>query len=161
LRSSAIFVSSATVRIGVASQAFSARHFVDPQLCFLIASVRDGHVKAAEIRREERRPRAGRGRNPHIASIMIRVLLIEDGDETLAARDINPLSRGVIPEVIRVADRIEVRDDPAACRVESEELGRAARHDEKPMVFRVERHGKIRLILLHRPTGDDGAPREC
>ena len=87
---------------------------------------------------------------------MVGISLIDNVDEAFAAGNVNSFSLGVVEQVIGVTGNREVRCAFARGSVKNDQAGGLAAANEKPVIWLVHGHGKVRFEFCHRPRGSNG-----
>src|SRR5438105_3079769 len=75
--------------------------------------------------------------------VMIGILLLKNGNRTVAAARVDSFSRFVIEHVVAVADSRKLLNDLSCTRVEDEQACRHSRHNEEPVLAFVKGHGIV------------------
>src|SRR6476646_10753113 len=84
---------------------------------------------------------------------MIGILLLEHGDETLAADHVNEFPRRVKEKVVRISDDVDAGDERAGRHVEDEQFRRLPTSGKQPSIGLIQRH------RVTRTSGGDGPRR--
>src|SRR5262245_26057927 len=125
--------------------------FVHPYLCSLAAAVRNGEIEAIQLRHEQRRPSARRGRSSPDWLIMIGVFLLKNTYRALAAGNIHAPARAVVEYIVGVSGTLQLGNDLTRLGVKNDEARRLSEADEQPVMGFVERHRIIRRGIARRP----------
>src|SRR3954471_18209324 len=80
---------------------------VDANLRPLGSAMRNGEKQLAEFWHEQSRASPGRRRQLLQLAIVVGVLLLEHGNESFTTDHVQPLSRGVIEQIVGVANDID------------------------------------------------------
>src|ERR1051326_2594761 len=88
---------------------------------------------------------------------MIGILLLKYAEESLAAGDIKTPKRGVVEQIVGIADAVELCHNPAGVGIQHGYLSRFAATCEQPVLILVERHGKVLAEARQRPLKRHGA----
>src|SRR5437667_7768693 len=111
----------------------------------------NGQIQMILLWHEQRRARACGSSDVCDARETALVLGLKDVDVSFAAADVQPLSSGVIEEIVGVADDVERTGFLTACRVEHEHLCRPPAADKHAMIRLIERHREIRFRTDNGP----------
>ena len=87
---------------------------------------------------------------------MIGILLLKNGNRTVAAARVDSFSRFVIEHVVAVADSRKLLNDLSCTRVEDEQARRHSRHNEEPVLAFVKGHGIVGKCHVGLPGREDG-----
>lgn len=85
---------------------------------------------------------------------MIGVDLLDNRDETLAARSIDTFTDRVIVQIVGVVDTGNAGNHRPAIRVENYKLCRLSGHHQEAVISFIQRHRIIRLPVPQRPIRD-------
>src|SRR2546430_8554286 len=85
---------------------------------------------------------------------MIGVDLLDNRDETLAARSIDTFTDRVIVQIVGVVNTGDAGYHHTAISVENDKLCRLSGYHEEAMVSFIERHRAVGLAGLQRPVRD-------
>jgi len=128
--------------------------FIDAQFGGLARLLWNSEIEFPEFWRKERRACAFRSRYALQPRVRVGRLLLDNVNETLAARNVNSLQLRVVEQIVGIAGDAEITDDVAVAGIENCEARRLAAADEQTAVRLVKCHGEIGMELFHRPFGD-------
>src|SRR5206468_5322676 len=99
---------------------------------------------------------AGSRRDSLHLPVMIRILLVENGNGAFPAYRVDALASGVVKSIIRITDHRQARDQLARRGIEDEEPSRMPTDDEQAVIRLIERHGIVRHGVIGRPRCGNG-----
>ena len=81
---------------------------IDAHLGSLATAVRNGEVEATKFRHKQCCTSVRRCRYFSHGLIMVRIKLLKNAEEAVAAGDINSLARSVVKDIIGISDSVQV-----------------------------------------------------